>query len=89
VDYFNFRLGVRYTVNDARARIIERHYNNKVPLADIKTAIDNFSNDDWDGRNKYCDIVYAIGVRNNIDNFEKWLNIAPKRKHINNTRLLD
>ncbi|MEY2702799.1 MAG: hypothetical protein RLY43_1437 [Bacteroidota bacterium] len=43
-------------------------------IDDIKKAILNFSHDTWGDRQKYMDLVYAIGVRNKIDNFEKWFN---------------
>lgn len=46
---------------------------------DIKKAILNFSRDTWVERSKYMDLVYAIGVIRNIDNFEKWFNMTPKK----------
>jgi hypothetical protein len=68
-------------LNDIRKRIIvQRLFKDKISLDDLKKAITNFSKDDWQDRGKYCDIVYAIGIRNKADNFEKWVNYSPKGK---------
>jgi hypothetical protein len=60
--------------------IKKRLFDDKISLDDLKKAITNFSKDDWQDRGKYCDIVYAIGIRNKADNFEKWVNYSPKGK---------
>ena len=37
--------------------------------------------DDWEDRHKYCDVIYCIGIRNKIDNLEKWLNYKQKSNY--------
>lgn len=37
--------------------------------------------DDWENRHKYMNIVYCIGVRNKVDNLDKWLNLQTPQKN--------
>ncbi len=51
-----------------------------VSLKELRGAVNNFLKDDWPDRHKYIDIVYCIGIRNKIDNLEKWMNFVPPEK---------
>lgn len=59
-----------------RKALIVRRLNEGRTIEDLKKAITNFSKDDWPDRNKYMDLVYAIGVRNKIDNLDRWINFT-------------
>ena len=57
------------TINE---QIIITNLNKKRTEEQLKKAIDNFSKDDWPDRHKFTDLVYCIGVRGGVDNFDKW-----------------
>lgn len=76
LDYFNLKTKKKLTLTPERERIIKQRLKDH-PLADLKKAVNNFSKDDWPERHKYTDMVYCIGIRNKIDNLEKWLNWTP------------
>jgi len=77
MDYFNTTCkkyvprGLKLT--QSRKELIKKRLK-EFSLEEIKTAITNFSKDTWEDRKKYCDLVYAIGTKNKIDNLDKWLN---------------
>ena len=73
-DYFNLKNKTKLRINDKREKIIESRLRTH-SLIDLKRAVDNFSQDTWADRHKYCDIVYCIGIRNGVDNLERWLNV--------------
>lgn len=77
MDYFNEVCEKSFKLNDNRLKIIQTRLK-EYTVDQIKKAILNFSKDDWEDRGKYCDIVYAIGIRDKIDNLEKWLNYVKK-----------
>ena len=64
--------------NEQRVELIKKRLKDGFILDQLKQAVDNFVQDDWEGRSKMMDLVYCIGVRNKIDNLEKWLNYKPK-----------
>jgi uncharacterized phage protein (TIGR02220 family) len=75
-DFFNyFLLKTKKTLKltSERKAIIEKRLNEGRTLEELKQAVDNFINDDWQDRHKYIDIVYCLGVRNKVDNLDKWL----------------
>lgn len=76
--YFNKQTNKQLTLTENRVSIINSLLKKDIPLPRILLAIDNFAKDDWADRHKYCDIIYCLGVRNKIDNFEKWANHIPK-----------
>lgn len=76
--YFCEQTKQKLVFNDERKRVVEGRYKEKRSLQELKTAVDNFIKDDWADRHKYMDVVYCIGIRNKIDNLEKWLNSKPK-----------
>lgn len=86
LNYFNLKTNKKLSLTPERKRIIQQRLKNH-SLDQLKKAVDNFIKDDWSDRHKYCDIVYCIGVRNKIDNLEKWLTSqeatpAPKKSPI-------
>lgn len=76
--YFNEKTGKKYSLTPERKRIIEQRLKNH-SLDQLKIAVDNFIKDDWSDRPKYTDIVYCIGIRNKVDNLERWLNFTPSQ----------
>ena len=75
LEFFNKTCNKNYTLNTERKKIISKKLSEGVSPDDLKKAILNFSQDDWPDRNKYCDIIYAIGKQTGKpDNFEKWIN---------------
>lgn len=80
LSYFNIICKKSLTMTPERDRIIRANFKADRTAEQIKQAIDNFSKDDWPDRHKYCDLVYAIGVRKGVDNFDKWYNAESKGK---------
>jgi hypothetical protein len=72
MDYFNHATNQRLHLTEIRKSILRTHYNNKVKIEDLKVAIDNFAKDDWAERDRFKDLVYCLGNRNKVNNFEKW-----------------
>lgn len=79
--YFNEKTKRKLTLNTARSKIIESRLAS-YSINQLKQAVDNFIKDDWEGRPKYTDVVYCIGIRDEVDNLEKWLNMKPKTNWI-------
>lgn len=71
--YFCLKLNRRILLSKERAKLIFLRLMEGRTVQEMKTAIDNFSKDDWAERHKFCDLVYVIGVRNKVDNLDKWL----------------
>lgn len=72
-EFFCFTLRKKILLSKDRQRIIELRLKEGRSVEELKRAITNFSMDDWADRHKFCDLVYAIGVRNKVDNLDKWL----------------
>lgn len=79
-DYFCLKTGKKLKLTEVRKGIIEKRLKDGYDMSQLRQAIDNFIQDDWPDRYKYIDIVYCIGVRNKVDNLEKWLNWKPKNR---------
>lgn len=79
LDYFNLKTKKRLSLTPERKRIIEQRLKTYT-IEQLKKAVDNFSEDTWAERHRFTDVVYCIGVRNKIDNLDKWLNVKPKEK---------
>lgn len=62
---------------DARG-LIGKRLKDGYLVDDMKKAVDNFVADTWEGRKDRLQLVYCIGIRNKIDNLEKWLNVSKK-----------
>lgn len=79
MEYFNSKTEKTLKLTPERERIIKARLKDHT-IVDLKTAVDNFVNDDWPERHKYCDVVYCIGVRKGVDNLDKWLQVKQKAK---------
>jgi len=77
-DYFLLKTKRAFTLTSGRASIIEARLKTH-SIEQLKKAVDNFVLDTWEDRHKFTDIVYCIGIRNKIDNLEKWLNWQPTK----------
>jgi len=78
-DFFLLKTKKNFKLTPARAKLIKDRLETYT-IDDIKKAIDIFVQDTWEGRKDHMDLVYCIGVRNKIDNLEKWLNKAEQKK---------
>jgi uncharacterized phage protein (TIGR02220 family) len=77
-DYFLLKTKKSLKYTQGRQGIIELRFKDGFTSEQMKQAIDNFVLDDWVERHKFVDIVYCLGIRNKVDNLEKWLNYKPK-----------
>lgn len=80
IDYFNETCRTKLRVSAERLKIVKTRLREGKTADQLKKAVLNFSHDDWSDRRKYMDLVYAIGQRNKVDNFEKWFNLEAKAK---------
>lgn len=71
--FFCITLNKKILLSRERERIIKNRLQEGRTVKELEHAITNFSKDDWPDRHKYCDIVYCLGVRNKVDNLDKWL----------------
>jgi uncharacterized phage protein (TIGR02220 family) len=76
--YFLLKTKKDFKMNEERQELISKRLKKGFTLEQLKLAVDNFVQDDWEGRAKSMDLVYCIGIRNKVDNLEKWLNYKPK-----------
>lgn len=77
--YFLLKTGRNYRLTSQRQDIIVSRLKDHT-IEELKKAVDNFVQDKWPERKKYMDVVYCIGVRNKVDNLERWLNSTPSQK---------
>ena len=87
-DFFNYfvtKTNKNLKLTAERQAIIKKRLEEGRTIQELKTAVDNFVQDDWQDRHKFIDIVYCIGVRNKIDNLDKWLN-SKKQKTVSKPR---
>lgn len=78
--YFLLKTKKKFALIDSRRSIIEARLKTHT-IDQLKQAVDNFVKDTWVDRHKFIDIVYCIGIRNKVDNLEKWLNIDTKKEY--------
>ncbi len=78
LQHFNTVCHKALTLTKVRKSIIISRLKEGKTVEQLKIAITNFSQDTWEDRHRYCDIVYAIGVRSKVDNFDKWFKEVPK-----------
>ena len=80
IDFFNYYLlktKKAFKLTLTHRALITKRLEEGFTLEQLKLAVDNFIQDEWDGRKNHMDLVYCIGIRNKIDNLEKWLNYKP------------
>lgn len=80
LSYFNSKAKKDLRLTPERKRIIEQRLKDGFTLEQLKKAVDNFIQDPWPERSQYIDIIYCIGVRNKVDNLERWLNSKVNKK---------
>ena len=68
----------KYKLTPERKKLIEKRLKDEYTLEEMKKAVDNFIQDDYEDRSKFMDLVYCIGIRRGVDNLEKWVNKKPK-----------
>lgn len=78
--YFLLKTKKAFKLTPANRDLISKRFKDGFTLEQMKQAVDNFVQDDWPERQNRLDLVYCIGIRNKIDNLEKWLNYKPKEK---------
>ena len=79
-DYFLLKTKKSLKLTPERKKIIEKRLDDDYTLEQLKLAVDNFMADEWPDRHKFIDIVYCLGIRNKVDNLDKWLNVKSKSK---------
>lgn len=77
-NYFCIKNKKNILLNGARSAIIAQRIREGRTADEMKRAIDAFSKDTWVDRYKYCDIVYCLGVRNKVDQLDRWLASSQK-----------
>jgi hypothetical protein len=77
IAHFNLVCKKSLALTDPRKKIIAACLKLGRTPEQINQAITNFSKDTWEGRSQHCDLIYAIGVRNKVDNFDKWMDYKP------------
>jgi uncharacterized phage protein (TIGR02220 family) len=80
LDYFNLKTNKTLKLTPQRRAIIDQRLKDGHTLEQLKKAVDAFIQDPWPERSKYTDIIYCIGVRNKVDNLERWLSIKTIKK---------
>jgi len=78
-DYFTLKTKKNLTLTGPRAEIIKSRLKTH-SIDQLKRAVDAFVLDTWPDRHKFMDVVYCIGIRNKVDNLDRWLNIPVKKK---------
>jgi hypothetical protein len=81
VEFFNQALKTKLTLSPERQDVIVECMERGRSVDMIKQAIVAYSKDDWHKRGEFCDLIYAIGIVNNIDKFDKWYNFKPKNSN--------
>lgn len=82
VDFFNYftlKTKKAFKLTPTNRNLIRQRLNDGFTIEQMKQAVDNFVADDWPGRQKNLDLFYCLGVRNKIDNLDKWLNRIPEK----------
>lgn len=81
-DYFCEQAGRALSLTKERRRIIEKRVDQGRTWEEFVKVIDNFSDDDWEGRDEYLDITYCMGTIKGVDKFDFWLHKKPKGEGI-------
>ncbi len=81
-NYFLLKTKRKFILTPTNRTLIKKRLADSFTFEQMKQAVDNFSQDDWADRKKYGDLLYCIGIRDGIDNLQKWMNYTPKPKAI-------
>ena len=80
-DYFLLKTQKNFKLTPDKQDLIAKRLKEGYTLEQLKQAVDNFVQDDWEGRRDHLDLIYCIGKqKGKPDNLEKWLNWKPKDK---------
>jgi uncharacterized phage protein (TIGR02220 family) len=72
--YYLLKTKKAFKLTEIAKDLIKKRMGDGFTLDQMKKAVDNFVSDTWEGRKNRLDLVYCIGIRNKIDNLDKWLN---------------
>ena len=79
--YFLLKTKKQFKFTKDKADLIKKRLSEGYTVEQLKRAVDNFVEDEWEGRNNHCDLIYCIGrQKGKPDNLEKWLNKQKKAK---------
>ncbi|MBU2060186.1 MAG: hypothetical protein KKD77_22305 [Gammaproteobacteria bacterium] len=78
LEYYSLKTGFRMALTKSRREMMYRRLEEGYTPEQVKTAIDNFSQDDWEDRHKYLDLHYCIGTKDKVNLLDKWINFQPK-----------
>jgi len=80
-DYYLLKTKCKFKLTADKKLLISKRLSDGYTLEQLKTAVDNFILDDWEGRSKHLDIIYCIGKqKGKPDALEKWINIVKDKK---------
>lgn len=74
--YYVLKTKKQFKLTEGSRELISKRLKDGFTVEQMKVAVDNFVNDEWPDRNKHLDLIYCIGIRNKVDNLQKWLNIG-------------
>jgi uncharacterized phage protein (TIGR02220 family) len=77
-EYYILKTGKKFKLTTENINLIKNRLKDYT-IEQLKTAVDNFVSDDWEGRQSHLDLIYCIGKqKGKPDNCDKWLNYKPK-----------
>ena len=80
-NYFLLKTKKDFKLTPERVKLIENRIKDGFTLEQLKSAVDNFVQDDWEERQAHLDLIYCIGKqKGKPDHLEKWLNYKPKEQ---------
>lgn len=77
--YSTFSKSSSYKLTQPRKNLIAKKLKDYAD-AELRKAIFNMSQDDWEDRHKHSDLNNAIGTVRGIDQVSKWLEFKPTKK---------
>ena len=79
-EYFLLKTKKNFRLTLANKDLIKKRLKEGYTIAQLKTAVDRFIEDDWEGRQSHMDLIYCIGKqKDKPDALEKWLNRPQKQ----------
>ena len=76
-NYFLLKTKRKFILTPTNRNLIKKRLADGFTFDQMKQAVDNFILDDWKDRHKYSDLLYCIGIKDSVDNLQKWLNFKP------------
>jgi uncharacterized phage protein (TIGR02220 family) len=75
--YYLLKTKKAFKLTALAKELIKKRMSEGFTLEQMKMAVDNFVSDPWEKRKERLDLIYCIGIRNKIDNLDKWINWKP------------